>query len=125
MIGFRGWHGVTDSRHSLLCIAYEPISGVLACRFQSRNEPYLYEGVPENIYRILLRTPYAGSYLRKHVIGKYPQLGENIPEPYQPTEQPTPKEIPVIEVPTPTLNLFGEVIRIKSQKKHKKDLMHS
>ena len=104
---------MTDARHSLLCVAYEPIGGVLACRFQSREEPYLYEGVPENAYQILLRTPYAGAYFNKHVKGKYPLMGENLPAPYQPTELPTPKILPVIEVPNPERDLFGQPIRCR------------
>jgi hypothetical protein len=112
-MGYAGWHGVTDKSNQLLAICYEPIEGTLGCRFKSRQEPYLFTNVPENVYQVMLRTPYAGSYFRKHVKGKYPMIGENLPAPYQPTEKPTPKDIPVIVVPNPERDLFGQPIRYR------------
>jgi hypothetical protein len=42
--------------------------------------PYVYAGVPERIYQILLRSPFAGSYLRKYVMRSYRCLNEVPPE---------------------------------------------
>ena len=106
---YRGYHGVQDSKHSLLCVSYEPIEGHLGCKVQSREEPYIYVGVPENIYLILLRSPYAGSYWRKHVVGKYPLLGENLPPPFQGDVPPKvlPKTVEVPKgTPEPQMSLF-------------------
>ena len=122
---FRGWHGVTDKSNSLLAVSYEPIEGSLGCRFKSREKPYIFANVPEQIYQILLKSPYAGSYFRKYVKDKYTLIGEEVPESYQPTEAPTPKDIPVIEVPNPEKNLFGEVTGGSPRRKTKKHSTHS
>lgn len=92
------------------------MEGTLACRFKSREQPYLYANVPENAYQILLRSPYAGSYFRKQIRDKYPLIGEKLPAPYQPREKPTPKDLqPIVEIVRET-NLWGEVIRSHSRK---------
>lgn len=78
---YSGWRGVQDHKHSLLAISYEPIEGTLACRFASSDVAYMYAGVPERIYEILLHSPFAGSYLRKHVMRSYRCLNEQ-PPPY-------------------------------------------
>ena len=77
----------------------------------------MYGPIPENIYQILLRSPYAGSYFRKHVKDKYPMIGAEDLEPYQPTEPIPEKNLPVIEVPNPEMNLFGQAIRSHSRKR--------
>jgi hypothetical protein len=126
-VGYRGWHGVTDKSNNLLAISYEPISGVLACRFKSRVEPYLYDGVPENIYQIRLRSPYAGSYFRKHVRDKYKLIGEDLPEPYQPTELPNKIPPATVEIPVPAkmqMALFAD-IRGSRPKRPKRASTHS
>ena len=118
---YSGWRGVTDKSNNLLAISYEPIEGTLACRFKSRQEPYLYANVPESIYQILLRSPYAGSYFHKHVKGKYALVGENLPPPFKVTP-PDKKLPPMREKPTgtpePQMSLFvgakGTKKRMKS-----------
>jgi hypothetical protein len=69
---FSGWRGVTDPSGSLVCVSYEPIEGTLACRFKSLAEAYIYEGVPEAKYQVLISSPYAGTYFRKQIKDKYP-----------------------------------------------------
>ena len=103
-----GWHGVQDHLHMLLAVSYE--QGMLACQFYT-GEPIIHVGVPENIYRILLRTPYAGSYYRKYVKGKYPCPYETKAKPYRPREKPNPKprpEAPIVDAPQ--MDLFGLAI---------------
>jgi len=103
---YRGWRGVTDPSHVLLAVQYEPVSGTLACRFASTEEPYAYLEVPENIYDILCRTPYAMAYLRKHVVGRYTCLNEKPPA-FKPKEKPSPKKIAKTEPrPSATMSLF-------------------
>ncbi len=109
-MGYAGWHGVTDKSGCLLCISYEPIEGTLACRFKSRPDPYIYLNVPENIYQVLLRSPFAGSYFRKNVRDKYPMMGEDVPSPYQPKEKPSAKNLKPVQYPNPQRDLFGTVI---------------
>ena len=107
---YRGWHGVQDHLHILLAVSYEPISGTLACRFCT-GEPVIHVGVPENIYQILLRNPYAGSYYRKHVKGKYPCPYEDKTKPYRTKEKPNPKPRPEAHVSRPPqMDLFGLAI---------------
>lgn len=72
-MGYRGWHGVTDPKHILLAVCYEPIDGTLACRFNT-GDPVMHINVPEVKYEILLKSPFAGSYYRKHIKPKYPYL---------------------------------------------------
>lgn len=72
-MGYRGWHGVTDPKHILLAVCYEPIDGTLACRFNT-GDPVMHINVPEVKYQILLKSPFAGSYYRKHIKPKYPYL---------------------------------------------------
>lgn len=107
---YSGWRGVTDPSHQLLCVSYDPVEALLACRFQSRNEPYVFGPVPENLYQILIRSPYAGSYFRKHIKGKYPQIGENLPAPFEgnPPEKILPKPVEVPQgIPEPQMSLFA------------------
>ena len=68
-----GWKSVGDNKKILLAVDY--CNGLLSCRFFSTQEPITYVGVPERIYRILLKSPFAGSYYRKYVLGKYQILG--------------------------------------------------
>jgi len=70
-----GWRSAGDNKKILLAVDYCRDGGLLSCRFYSTNQPITYVGVPERIYGILLRTPYAGAYYRKYVLGKYPILG--------------------------------------------------
>ena len=106
---YGGWHPVCDHRHSLIAVSYEPVEGTLCCKFHSTEQPYLYAGVPENIFHILLRSKYAGAYLRKHVIGRYRCLNEK-PKPYEPKEKIV-KRLPEREVSmSPQMDLFGVVV---------------
>ena len=123
-MGFRGWHGVTDKSNNLLAVSYEPIEGTLACRFKSRQEPYLYQNVPENVYQILLRSPYAGSYFRKYVKDKYALLGEKLPPPFQ--GQVPPKILPkVVEVPQPETGMQMSLWGSRGSRKAKQHSTHS
>ena len=79
---YSGWRGVTDHKHSLIAVSYDPMDGYLGCRFHSTDTPYIYAGVPEAKYQTLIHSPYAGSYFRKHIMGAYRCLNE-IPPPYQ------------------------------------------
>jgi KTSC domain-containing protein len=122
-MGYRGWHGVQDHIHSLIAISYEPIDGTLACQFKS-GEPYLYTNVPENIYQILLRSPFAGAYFRKHVKDRYPCLNQR-PAEFKESEVPAEKLARMAEqrlqaMPEATMDLFGLVTPTRSQKKHRR-----
>jgi hypothetical protein len=56
---------------NLIAVDYEPVDGVLVCRFSKSGE-YRYKGVPENVYQSLLKVPFADSYFTKVIKGKFP-----------------------------------------------------
>jgi hypothetical protein len=58
---------------NLIAVEYEPIDGILVCRFSKSGE-YRYKGVPENVYLTLLRVPYADRYFTLKVKGQYPVI---------------------------------------------------
>jgi len=105
---YSGWRGVTDHLHILIAVSYEPIEGWLSCRMNT-GEPIIFAGIPERKYQILIHSPYAGSYFRKHIRGSYPCPFESELSPYQPKEQPSPKNLTRPEIPkatVPQMNLF-------------------
>ena len=104
-----------------------PSKGHLACRFHSTDEPYIYTGVPEAKYQALIHSPYAGSYFRKYIMGRYPCLNSVAPK-YQPTENgPARKKaaqsrarLASVTVARPIeVDLFGNVEMSGSQRKRK------
>lgn len=111
---YRGWHGVTDAKHILIAVSYEPTEGTLACKMCS-GEPVIHLNVPEAVYQSLLRNKFAGSYYRKHVRPKYPVLGGSLPA-YQPKEKMTPKKH-VAERSGLVMTLFGEDVPAKTSKR--------
>jgi hypothetical protein len=119
---YSGWRGVTDPSHSLICVSYEPIQGSLACRF--KTGVYVFEGVPENKYQILLKSPFAGSYFHKQIKDKYPcynPQGILIPAKLDDSavkaKQAKQAKKRLEAVPELTMNLFGEVERGSRAKK--------
>ena len=109
-MGYAGWKGVTDHLHILVAVSYEPVEGHLSCRFNS-GEPLIHSGVPERLYQILLHSPFAGSYYRKHIRGNYPCPFATNPPPYKPTQSIEKKLPPLPETKPIELDLFGSVIR--------------
>jgi hypothetical protein len=116
---YQGWHGVTDHLHILIAISYEPVGQSLACKFNT-GEPLIHVGVPERQYQILLSSPYAGSYYRKHIRSRYPCPDAFCPPPYKPEgDGPARKHaaqakerLDQVQESRPiTLDLFGDPVR--------------
>ncbi len=124
---YRGWHGVTDNKHILIAVSYEPVEGTLACRFVA-GEPVIHLNVPENLYQILLRSSYAGSYYRKQIANKFPLLNPPEKKRFQSDDLRRAEEAKqailgkkrLAESERPETNLFGEVIRGGSVNRAKK-----
>jgi hypothetical protein len=76
-------HPVRDPNHQLLAVGYEPVGGLLRCRWGKGEGEYA--GVPENVFVSIRKVPYAYGYLQKVVRGKYP---------YTKIEDPPAKPVP-------------------------------
>ncbi len=63
-------YAVNDPNHQLIAVGYEPVDGILRCRF--RKATYDYRGVPEDKFESIKRVPWAYSYFCKTVKGKFP-----------------------------------------------------
>lgn len=63
-------YAVNDPNHQLLAVGYEPVDGILRCRFPKAY--YDYRGVPEDKFESLKKVPYAYSYFTKTIKGKFP-----------------------------------------------------
>ncbi len=98
---YDGWHGVTDHLFILMAVSFEPVDGLLCCKFRT-GEPVVFAGVPEAVYQSLLRNKFAGSYFRKHIRGKYPCPFESELSPYQPKEKLPEKKLIRPEIPKAT-----------------------
>jgi hypothetical protein len=64
-----------------LAVSFLPVendTGMLLCKFCT-GEPVIHEFVPERLYRILVKSPFAGSYYRKHIKPKFPYLPGSAP----------------------------------------------
>jgi hypothetical protein len=61
---------VNDPNGQLLEVGYEPVAGILRCRWKKGEGEH--RGVPENIFESLKRVPWAYGYYTKVVKGKYP-----------------------------------------------------
>lgn len=108
----RGWRGVTDPSYSLLAVCFEPVEGTLACRF--RSGVYVFLGVPEAQYQILIKSPFAGAHFRKTIKDKYPCInpqGNPIPAKLDNSavkeKQKKQAKKRLAAVPIPQLDLFG------------------
>lgn len=127
-MGYSGWHGVTDHLHILIAVSYEPVSGDLACRFNSGAD-WIYYEVPEQKYQILIRSPYAGSYFRKHIKEKFRcECLSPAPKSMVPLSDAPEKKLAAMaakrlsETPQMEHTLFGPVpIQEKCQPKRKKN----
>ena len=62
-----------EIKHSsqILAAGYDITTRILQIRFTSGAE-YQYSGVPPELYEKLLAAESAGSFLHKHIKGKYP-----------------------------------------------------
>jgi hypothetical protein len=96
----------------MLAVCYEPVEGSLACRF--RSGIYVFQGVPENQYQILIKSPFAGSYFRKTIKDKYPCInpqGNPIPAKLDDSavkaKQKRQAKKRLAAVPSPQWDLFG------------------
>jgi hypothetical protein len=121
-MGYRGWHGVTDRNHVLLACSYEPVEGTLALRFNTGI--LMYFGVPENIYELLIKTPFALKEYNSRVRGLFPGVDVNgTPMPCNP-DGPLPKKKlkRVQEVPDgdakPQMSLFALLDLKKKRRGH-------
>lgn len=54
-------------------VGYDPATRILQVRFTTGAE-YQYSGVPPDLYARLIAAPSFGSFLHKHVKGKYPYV---------------------------------------------------
>jgi len=111
MSDHRGWHGVTDRNHVLLACSYEPVEGTLALRFNTGI--LMYFGVPENVYELLIKTPFALKEYNRRVRNLYRGVDANgTPMPFNPDGPlPKKKQHPVQEIPNgtaePQMSLFA------------------
>lgn len=63
-------YGVNDPNHQLLAVGYEPTGGILRCRWSKGWGEH--SGVPEKVFVLIRRVPYAYGYYQKSVKGRYP-----------------------------------------------------
>ena len=63
-------YGVNDPNHQLVAVGYEPVGGILYCRFKTAT--WRYKGVAEATFMSLRRVPFAYSYFTKQVKAKFP-----------------------------------------------------
>lgn len=59
---------VTSS--NLKSVGYDPESAMLEIEFQD-GSVYQYRGVPQNVHQALMAAASLGSFLHKHIRGKY------------------------------------------------------
>ena len=63
-------HSVNDKNLQLLGVGYEPVDGILRCRWRKGYGEH--RGVPEDVFLKLIRVPFAYNYYTKVVKNKYP-----------------------------------------------------
>lgn len=63
-------YAVNDPNHQLIAVGYEPVDGILRCRW-AKGEGF-HRGVPEDLYDKLRRVPYAYRQYAQTVKGKFP-----------------------------------------------------
>ena len=113
----RGWRGVTDPKHVLIAVSFEPVEGSLACRM-CNGEDRIHLAVPERLYRILLRSPYAGAYYRKYIARQFLLLNPPEAKPFRSAELYAAiaakgkilRRKRLVAAEHPETNLFGEAI---------------
>lgn len=68
-------------------IGYDPEIRVLEVEFKGNGQRYRYRDVPEDVYVALYESPSKGSFLAKHIKGRFECLKfEPVPQPEIPPE---------------------------------------
>lgn len=67
------WHWYATRGKNLIAVAYEPVDGILGCRF-GKSGIYRFRGVPEVIFEQLKANPYPDRLFTLKVKGKFPVI---------------------------------------------------